>query len=145
MISEAIKALYENDNLSPEQICEALGDEMCIESVKISLLQNSAKYRQDIKTPENNKDFTDDELETAKITMARCMNAEDEHLAFKAAKFVFNERKGRHNVRSLLKNVNLNVNLINVQMQKAREAKTRALTKSQEHSKELVVEVVEEK
>ena len=118
---------------------------MCIESVKISLLQNSAKYRQDIKTPENNKDFTDDELETAKITMARCMNAEDEHLAFKAAKFVFNERKGRHNVRSLLKNVNLNVNLINVQMQKAREAKTRALTKSQEHSKELVVEVVEEK
>ena len=127
MISEAIKALYENEALSPDQISEAL--EMPIESIKVSLLQNSPKFRQDIKLPSNDKDFTDDELETAKIAIARCMNAEDEHLAFKAAKFVFNERKGRHNIKSLVKNVNLNINLINAQMQNARAAKERAINK----------------
>lgn len=130
MISEAIKSLYESESLTPEQISEAL--EMEVESVKIALLQRSSKYRQDIKTNKDDKDFTDDELETAKVAIARCMNAEDQHLAFKAAKFVFDERKGRNNVRSLVKNLNLNVTLINEQMTKAREAKERALTKNKE-------------
>lgn len=143
MIAEAIVALYENDSLDPTQISEAL--EMPIESVKIALLQRSGKYRDDIKVEGNDKDFTDDELETAKIAIARCMNAEDEHLAFKAAKFIFNERKGRHNVKSLVKNLNLNVTLINAQMEKAREAKDRALNKPKVHPKEIPAELIEQK
>ena len=141
MISESIKALYENEGLTPEEISEALED-ISVPAVKVALLQNSAKYRTDIKVPENDKDFSDNELEEAKVAIARCMNAEDPHLAFKAAKFVFNERKGRHNVRSLMKNVTLNVTMLNQQMQNARAAKERAAKKITELPVKQLVEKV---
>lgn len=139
MISEQIKTLYEIEKLSLQDIAEQL--DTPLDTVKIALLQYSPKFREDIKT-DKTKDFTDDELEVAKQAISRLMYAEDDNIAFKAAKFIFQERKGRNDPRTLIKNVNLNVTLINTQMQKAREAKQRAVKEEIEVKNLLIPQAV---
>jgi hypothetical protein len=72
--------------------------------------------------------FSEDDERTAVLVMGQLLNHENENIQFRSAKFIINERKGRHD-RGNLKNLNINVNLINEQMKRVKEAKQRALSK----------------
>jgi hypothetical protein len=116
--NQQLVTLYdENPEVSIEMLAENFGYEL--EAIKMTLSASSVRYRKEMKKDETT--FTDDDYEVAKKTMCRLMNAEVEAVALRAATFVINEHKGRHNLENH-KNLGTNINIINVHVQKARQA-----------------------
>lgn len=65
--------------------------------------------------------FTEDETETAKnAVMELVRGAEVESVKLKAAEFVINESKGRHDVMKKMADQNFNIEAINLAMKRAR-------------------------
>ena len=117
MLNAQITELYEQSDMEPIQIAEALGlDET---SVKTVLISSSSKFRKNAK---NDKSlFSDDDFNLAKQRMAQLIWAENEGVALRASKFIINENLGRHNIQTM-KLLNVNVSLINNQMSAAKKA-----------------------
>ena len=117
MLNAQIVELYENNDMEPIAIAEAL--ELEEESVKMVLISSSSKFRKEVK---NNKGlFSDDEFTLAKQRMAQLLYSEKDNVSYKAAKFILYENLGRNDVQTM-KLLNVNVSLINTQMKAAKVA-----------------------
>jgi len=117
MLNVQIKELYDKSDMQPDQIAEALSvDE---HSVKMVLMGSSSKFRNEVK--KNPSLFTQDEFDMAKQRITSLVFAENENVAFRAAKFVINENKGRHDLQHV-KNLNVNVTLLNDQLVNMKKA-----------------------
>lgn len=124
MSNSQIIALYENDGLSPEEIQSAM-PEYSIEAIRITLANNSAKYRRAIK--KNSDLFNDEDLEMASGVMRELMITCDvPAVRYRSAKYVIDEKKGRHDKMKAGDMGNININLINLQLTNAQKALKRA-------------------
>lgn len=124
MNNHQIISLYEQ-GLEIETIAQLA--QLEVETIKLLLISESSKYRKEVK--EGKASFGDEDMEAAVSTMSSIMkHAENEGVRFRAAKFIYNEKLGRNNLNDL-KNLNVNVNMINIQMEKAKEALRRGKEK----------------
>lgn len=107
-----------------------------VESIKTVLAQFSSLYRKQLKESGKDKklekpdDISDDEFETIKAGLKNlAFSGEDEHVRARLLKFLWDEKKGRNNVVSSKSqtNINVSVQLINNQIQRAKLAKAKAL------------------
>lgn len=108
-----IAECYDSLGMSPEEIASDMGLETA--AVKLALSQSSAKFRSEAKKdPEIN--FSESEQELAKRTIASLMqNSEDDHLRFRAAKYLRDDSKGRLDLTSS-KTPKLNVSIGTLQL-----------------------------
>ena len=97
---QAFKTLYEQENMSPDSIAESEG--MDVVDVKAALMQVSPKFRKDCGKEadgESKLNFSDYQAERALEKLAYLMEyADDQHLQFKAALTVLDEKKGRRDI-----------------------------------------------
>ena len=132
-----VVTMYEELRCTPEEIAHGL--DLDLQAVILTLATNSKKYRLDKTKEQKGEDakvvtgdvvlYQSDEVnEAAEVIASLMRHSEDEHVRMRAATFVINESKGRHDVKTV-KNLNINVNFINEQMRRAREAKERARNK----------------
>ena len=121
MTNEQIVRLYEDSGLGITDLAEVFHMEP--ETVKLALVQGSAKFREEIK--QDPSLFNDGDLQSATMTMTQLLVAEEPNVRFRAAKFIINEKLGRHNLKNV-QQLNINVNLFNSQMKKAKEAINRS-------------------
>lgn len=123
MTNKQIVLAYEEGKLSVKEIAEQFQIEE--ESVRIALAADSGEFRKELK---KDKTFTEETLDNAVQVMSTLLFSEHDHVKLKASKFIINEHKGRHDVKNL-KTLSINVNLINTQMRRAKEAlqKTRTI------------------
>lgn len=134
--NQQIITAYEVEGMSPEDIATSLDFE--VSAVKATLLQFSSKYREDSKH-EPNLDFTVDEQLEAKNAMVRLMrSSEDEYLIARLACKIRDDGKGRLDVGSNMRGLNINVVLINERIKQAQEAKQKVLAASPVMEAELV-------
>ena len=126
--NDQVVKLYEEFSMGPEEISEALGG-LSEEGVRIILAARSRKFRGEAKA----KGEFADVVEEAKSVMASLMHyTEQPGVMYKAAKFIINENKGRHDVKSKggeLRNLNVNVRVISEHIEKAKAAKEAARNK----------------
>lgn len=127
-INEQIVTAYETNDMSIEEIAEDF--DMDDLSVKTVLLQCSTLYRKRArKEPELN--FSQDEAAEMKAIMLNVARyAEDPNLQFRAARYIYDDAKGRNDLESGIKHVNINVMTFNEQMQKALAAANRTAAKA---------------
>jgi hypothetical protein len=125
-INQQIVECYETLDMSVSEIAADQSiDETVVKSV---LLQCSQKYREETKLAIRSG-HTDEDVERAfQIIRNTAFYSEDEHLAFRAAESIIDEKKGRKDaVLKLAKNSRpINAYIFNVQFQKAAEAIKRA-------------------
>lgn len=138
--NQQIIAAYEDAGLEPDIIAEQFGWE--IEAVKAILMSGSKKFY-DLVTGQNQTPnpalpagdtqqkekplFDDYEVRRAKEAIAGLVtSSEDDHIRLMASKFVINEAKGRHDVKSL-GGVQINISVINDRMKAAKEAQKKAI------------------
>lgn len=117
--NQQIVAAYESDpNITFETLCQAFPD-YDPDAIKIVLLTNSPKYQALEKKAEDDQYFNKSVADMAVATMASLLS--DEKHAFRAAKYILDDRKGRHDLRALK---NINITQINVadRMKKAKAA-----------------------
>lgn len=112
-----IVALFEEEHLKPDEIAQCMSMEE--EAVKIALASNSREYNKLAK--KNDAFFSNTDMENARMVMSGLLFSEHPILQYRAAKFVINENKGRHDVQQI-RGLNINVNILNEQMKKAKEA-----------------------
>lgn len=117
---QQIVTCYDELGMSIDEIVAAgHGDALAIKAV---LMQFSPKYKLDIGDPVKKADlsFSDEEALAAKQTIAYAAQfAEDEHLKFRAAQFVLQDKKGRLDVAKGIKNLNISLNTFMVHLEKA--------------------------
>lgn len=119
-IQQEIVTCYETLGMTIEQIAEDTGAE--IAAVKAILLQCSSTYRKDAKS-DDKLNFTEDEAEACKkIIMGIARHSEDEHLQFKAARYVLDVKTNRIEAGKQLNTVTFNAIYFNEQMQRALKA-----------------------
>lgn len=110
--------MHEELGLSPEQIAEALG--LDLTAVKTVLGSSSPAFRRKAAVDDTAVSAT--EVAEAKRAILEVMRyTEDENLRFRAARFMFDDGKGRHDKIGQT-NLNINVHLVNDQLQRARKA-----------------------
>lgn len=118
-----IRDAYEKENMSPEDI--AVDRDLDLGAVKAALMQGSGKYRRACGHEEATADrlnFDDDQLARVnEVIIELALSAEDEHLRFKAATYIRDDKKGRKDVVKGMAGQNFNVLFINEQMKKVRE------------------------
>ena len=123
-----IVTLYEHptESLSVKEISEATGlDELCI---KLSLNNYSPKYRNSQRTS-NDEEFTDEDKESVKQTLRYLSQQFDApHVAFRAAKYIYEEKKGRNDTKGL-RHVNVNIALFNQTRAEVERAERIAMSK----------------
>ena len=123
---------YESLGMTPDEIAT---DQLWeVESVKLVLLQHSPLYRERLavngseKYNENSTRETfnkEEELLARDVIVRLAGSSEFDAIAFRAARFIIDERKGRNDIQTM-KTLNLNVTLINQRMRQAKQALARA-------------------
>ncbi len=117
------KTSYEQLGMSPEQIAE--DQKLDLVAVKAGLMQCSAVYRRDCgHEPEDKAElnFSDDDLQSANQVIRDIMlTTDDEHLKFKAATYVRDDKKGRKEIVKATQNNQFNILDINTMLQSARD------------------------
>jgi hypothetical protein len=122
MTNAQVIKLYE-EGRTIEEIAEVF--EMDKQAIEMALIGGSAKYRKEIKKSE--KTFSEDLEEFAKAKMGQLLFTEgNENIVYKASKFIINENKGRHDLVKNIQGANININLFNVELEKAKKAIARA-------------------
>jgi len=116
-IAQEIVTSYETLGMSIEEIAQDTGME--IAAVKAILFQSCAQFRKDAKSDESLQFTLDEAEECKKIVMNIARYSEDEHLQFKAARYVLDAKTGRLEAGKQLQNVSFNVIAFNEQMQRA--------------------------
>lgn len=118
-----LKVAYEEEGMSPEEIASDRG--LDVAAVKAGLMQVSAKYRKDCGKEEETKDdlnFSDDHLRRVnEVIYDLALSSEDEHLRFKAATYIRDDKKGRKEVAKSMGGNNFNILMLNEQLAKVRE------------------------
>jgi hypothetical protein len=120
---------FETLGLGIGEICTLLGHES--EAVKLVLATHSKVYR-DMHKPSSenvlpaNELFTADDAKAAAGIISNLLYADSESVRLRAARYVVDEHKGRHDVDKF-KGLNINVAFFNERLKKAREAKAIAL------------------
>lgn len=123
--NQQIITAYEVEGLNPEDIALSLDFE--VSAVKATLMQFSSKYREDSKS-EPTLDFTIDEQLEARNAMIRLMrSSEDDYLVARLACKIRDDGKGRLDIGSNMRGLNINVVLINERIKQAQEVKQRLL------------------
>lgn len=126
--NQQIITAYETEGMSVSDIASAL--EFDVVAVKATLMQFSSKYREDSKS-EPALDFTIDEQLEARNAMVRLMRqSEDEYLVARLACKIRDDGKGRLDIGSNMRGLNINVVLINERIKQAQEAKQKVLANS---------------
>lgn len=130
----AIVTLFEEAGLEPAEIAEQLSLET--ESVKFCLSVHSKLFRSQAFKPNGNNQnkgssldtsvFSEEEFKNAAQTLSSLVYSDDDHVRFRASKFVLDESKGRHATKSNIGKVNINIAVFNDQLKRAREAKEKA-------------------
>lgn len=122
MTNEQIVVLYESSGLTIDELSQTF--ELPHEVIKIALASRSSKFHKDVKKDKTL--FDESALDEAVMVMRQCLYAEESSTKIRAAKFIINEAKGRHDI-SNVKNLNgINLNLINIHYKQALEAKNKA-------------------
>ncbi len=125
-----IKVAYEEEQMSPEDI--AIDQSLSIEAVKGALMQCSSKYRKDCgqeDVQEDDLNFSNDELRRVnQVITDLALSAEDEHLRFKAATYIRDDKKGRKEVVKNQKDSNINIFNFNERIAQIREASTKMVS-----------------
>jgi len=117
--------LYEIHGLNAEQIAESL--DLDTVAVKCVLQSDSVLFRKETSKDPTLVDIS--EVAEAKKAIVGIMRyTEDDNLRMRAARFIFDEGKGRHNIIGTA-NLNVNVHLVNDQLARARQALDAARTK----------------
>ena len=137
---QQIKTSFEELGLTPEQIADETGYDVL--AIKTILLQCSSAYRKLVKR-EPDKGYTPDQAEEMQHIMLDIARYEDEdqHLKFKAAKYLHEEFKGRNDINKQVQNIHITAINFNEQMKKALQARERTIKTINEVSdkqKELV-------
>lgn len=115
--SQQIVTAYEDLGMTIDEIAaQGLGEPVAIKAV---LLQWSQKYREDTKTNKS-CDFTDeDHDQVLAVIRNAAMYAEDEHLRFRAAKYIRDDKKGRLDLNRGFKNLNISLQTFTVHLERA--------------------------
>lgn len=119
-----LKVAFEDLGMTPEEIAQ--DREMDIVAVKAGLMQCSAKYRKACgaeSDSEDNLNFDNEQLEQAnKVIYDIMLSSEDDHLRFKAATYLRDDKKGRKDVAKQLGGHTFNILQFNEAMGKVRAA-----------------------
>lgn len=123
MTKEQLVTLYdENTDVTTQMLSDNFGYEL--EAVKMILASGSTRYRKEMRKDETV--FSEDDYDIAKRTMVNLMKeSEVDAVKYRAATFVINEHLGRNKMENA-KNLGGNINVINIHVQKAREALARS-------------------
>lgn len=111
---EQLRTSYEDLGMSLDEIVQDNPD-LSLESIKSGLVNCSSKYRKDCGVEERsgNEDrlnFTDDDMMRVNdVIRDLALGAEDEHLRYKAATYIRDDKKGRKEVAALLKGNQFNI------------------------------------
>lgn len=127
-----LRNAYESEGMTPLQIAE--DQSLDVTAVKAKLMQISSKYRKDCGQEEDEDselNFNNSDLKTVnKIIMDLAISAEDEHLRFKAATYIRDDKKGRKEVVKAMRDTgNFNILNINQMLITAREQSLLAIKK----------------
>jgi hypothetical protein len=123
MTKEQLVTLYdENTDVTTQMLADNFGYEL--EAVKMILASGSTRYRKEMR--KDDTVFSEDDYDIAKRTMVNLMKeSEVDAVKYRAATFVINEHLGRNKMENA-KNLGGNINVINIHVQKAREALARS-------------------
>ena len=120
---QQIKTAFEESGMTPEEISEDLGFQ--VEAVKAKLMQVSSKYRKACgmeSLEEDALNFSNDQLQRAnEVIYELAVGSEDDHLRFKAATYIRDDKKGRKEVVKALGNTSFNMFQFNGLLQNARQ------------------------
>ena len=122
--AQQLVSCYETLGMSPEQIADSL--ELDLTAVKAGLLQFSSRYREEAKENKD-LDFSDSELAIANKTLIDLMQySEDDNLRARVARYVRDDKKGRHdvavvNAKQLGAGLNINVTLLQQHLTKVEQ------------------------
>lgn len=106
--------------MSPAEIATALDYEES--SVKLVLASASTVYRQRHAKGSAEETFSVNEYDLARRTMSELLEtAENEAVKYRCAKYIIDETKGRNNINPLA-GVQVNINVLNETVKRAREA-----------------------
>lgn len=113
-------SLYEQ-GLEVEEISQAF-PELAVESIKMALTAGSAKYRQ--KLEEGKENFSEADKLAACKAMRSLLGAEKESVVFHAAKYIIDDKAGRHSTITNLRNAmgGVSVTVLNLHLTRAQEA-----------------------
>lgn len=141
LLNQQIIQAFEELQLTPSQIAEQFQfEEVAIKSI---LMSGSRVYRKqmDLQIDYN---LTDKEAFEAKETIVRLMrHSDDEHLQFKVARYILDDKKGRLDIGKNLGNLKMDVTVFNQYLIDARDALKQSRSpapaiKQSEQPKELV-------
>ena len=108
---QQIKSSYEELGMSPEEI--SVDRELDLVAVKAALMQSSSKYRKACGKEdevEDNLNFNNEQLQRANdVIYELAMAAEDEHLRFKAATYIRDDKKGRKELVKQVQGMSFNI------------------------------------
>lgn len=137
--NEQVLTLYEQHGVAEGEIASWL--ELDTSAVRLFLLSNSAKYRQEhskkAKSHDDdmaagaelvNGDFTESDFELAKQTILQCLSADRESVRIKAAQLIMDAKKGGKGLKGL-GTLNLTMQNFNMMVTRAKEAKEMAMAK----------------
>lgn len=125
-----IAQLYDSGEVSVEDLC-LMYPELHRDAIELCLVQNSVLYRKKLKNKEET--FSDSAKIRAEARIEQMLDSTDEHIAFKAAKLVLDEKKGLRDVRGF-KNIHLTVQQIqqNIQIDLAEAERAEQRAKQRE-------------
>jgi hypothetical protein len=125
--NEQIKQMYEELDMSPEEIATSEGYE--IEAVKAALIAVSSQYRGALSNGVNTSskhphEYISDEEERTLFDAYKwiALNGEQEGVRAKVIRDLIAEKRGRNDIAKVVKGTQVNVVLINDSIRKAREA-----------------------
>ena len=120
-----IIALFEDSGMTPEDIALELGMELA--SIKAVLLSFSQVYRE--REDKGREDVSEDEYQDILAAYKRlALYGEHEHVRERALRNLINEKKGRNEVKSMVKgDQTINVVILNQSIIAARKAKEKLL------------------
>lgn len=136
---QIISAFEQSDEISLDMLFAAFPN-YSPEAIKLILASGSVKYRKMIK--KDPQIFDDQTEEMARMAMLGLLGSNEGHLVFKAAKYVLDDRKGRHDVKSYK---NLNVNIISIEERMNRARKALANSKAMQLKEQPIIDIEEAK
>lgn len=156
LISKAVVKAYEELNISLSDLASEYG--LSVTEIKVCLLQHSSKYRSEQKSLEvpssNSKqlslnsgpalepdDFSNEDEEFARKVIAKTMDAEDPYLAFKAATYIRDDKKGRKDAIKAIAKIGMDVAEFNLHMRRAFEHHSASKISETSNDKKSVIEV----
>ena len=108
--NQQIVTCFEQLGMSPDEIAQSEGLDLAV--VKAVLYKDSPKFREAISGTKE-LDFADQDLhEVNQIIKRIALYADDENLQFRAAKYIRDDKKGRKDVKTGLRGMNIKVTVL---------------------------------